>query len=327
MRAVGPFDCPERGADQDHLTADNWQTKENADFLRLNRRVVGLLRQGLSADGQKVLESGIQLARQAGASGPELAEALSDLGTLYQDSGRFLDAERAYTESVARWRRLSANPELATALQNLASLRLLQAKPSEAENLLLEAERVVLRAYGVEAPQLVPVLNGLTGVYFETGRYQDARRCSERALSLLKNAEQDPQVGNALFLLAKIERKQKRDTEAESLIRRAILVWKTSLGLQHPTYASGLTSLAVMLSRKDPGQSERLFQEALGVMEKQLGSDHPVTGQILMLYAEHLEAVGRKGGAKKIRQRGNAILARHSRENLLGHTIEVGSFQ
>jgi hypothetical protein len=146
-------------------------------------------------------------------------------------------------------------------------------------------------------------------------------------LALLKNAQQDPQLGNALFLLAKIEWKQKHETKAESLIRRAILVWQTSLGLQHPTYASGLTSLAVMLSRKDPGESERLFQESLAVMEKHLGSDHPVTAQILMLYAQHLQTAGRKGEAKKIRQRGNAILARHSRDNLLGHTVEVKSLQ
>jgi tetratricopeptide (TPR) repeat protein len=303
------------------MTADNRQPV--FDWAGLNRRVAGLLRQGLTIEGQNALESGIQSARQAGASGPELAEALSDLGTLYQDSGRFLDADRAYTESAARWRQLSADPKLATALQNLASLRLLQAKPSEAENLLVEAERIVLKAYGAEASKLVPVLNGLTDVYYETGRYNEARRSSERALALLKNADEDPQLGNALFLLAKIEWRQKRETEAETLIRRAILVWQTSLGSQHPTYASGLTSLAVLLSRKNPDESERLFQESLAVMGKRLGSDHPVTGEILLLYANHLETVGRKREAKEMRHLGNAIAARHSRENLLGHTIEI----
>src|SRR6476620_5568429 len=171
------------------------------DWIGLNRRVTGLLGQGLILEGQNALESGIRAARQAGASGPEMAEALSDLGTLYQDAGRLPDAERAYMESVAAWRRLPSDPKLATALQNLASLRLIQAKPSEAKNLFLEAGRVVLRAYGAEAPQLVPLLNGLTDVYYETGRYDQARRSSERALALLKNAEQDPQLlGNALFL-------------------------------------------------------------------------------------------------------------------------------
>jgi hypothetical protein len=81
------------------------------------------------------------------------------------------------------------------------------------------------------------------------------------------------------------------------------------------------------LSRKNPGESERLFQESLAVIEKRLGSDHPVTGEILLLYADHLETVGRKREAKELRRRGNAIAARHSHENLLGHTIEIRALQ
>jgi tetratricopeptide (TPR) repeat protein len=209
------------------------------------------------------------------------------------------------------------------ALANLGGLRLLQGKPSEAENLYLEAERVLLAGHGPNHPELVPVFNGLANVHSETGRYADARRNSERALALMETVEDDPQLGIALFLLAKVEWKQKREAVAEPLLRRAIEVWRRSLGPQHPTYASGLTSLALLLSGKDPGESERLFRDALAVIESTLGPGHAFTGQILVLYASHLGSLGRKGEAKELRQRGKSIVARQSRENRLGHTIDI----
>ncbi|MCP5113390.1 MAG: hypothetical protein GY953_21360 [bacterium] len=40
-------------------------------------------------------------------------------------------------------------------------------------------------------------------------------------------------------------------------------------------------------------------------------------------YADLLRSMGRRKEAKKMRKRGSAILAHHSEENLLHHTLDV----
>jgi tetratricopeptide (TPR) repeat protein len=298
------------------------------DWTVLHLRVAELLQSGNSAESVGLLERAITGARQRGEAGAGLAEALNDLGTLYHDSGRFVEADRAYKESLFHWARTQVtSPKMATALTNLAGLRLIQGRPAEAEKLYGEAERILIAAYGVKSPHLAAVLCGLADVYWETRRYEDARDASERALKVLENTSQDSRTGVALCMLAQIVWKQNREGDAEGLLRRAIEVWRKSLGTQHPTYASGLTSLAVLLSRRDPNEAMRLFRESLELVETHLGPDHVFAGYTLVLYARHLEAVGRKPEGKRLKRRGEAILAKHSRENLLGHTLDISAFQ
>lgn len=130
----------------------------------------------------------------------------------------------------------------------------------------------------------------------------------------------------ALFLRAKIAWKENQLTEAERLIRRAIDLWRQSLGSPHSTYASGLTSLAVLISRKSPGEAEQLFRQSLQVLQTQFGPEHPYAGFTLVLYSRHLKYLGRKNEANNLKRRGEQILARHSHENLLGHTLDVNTF-
>jgi tetratricopeptide (TPR) repeat protein len=191
----------------------------------------------------------------------------------------------------------------------------------------MDAERLLITACGVESTDVANLRSGLADVYWEMGKYENARRLGERALSVLETAGRTPQFGVALFIVAKTAWKQNRDEEAERLLRRAIEIWRTSLGPQHPTFASGLVSLAVLISRKNPREADQLFAQALQSVETQLGPGHVFTGYTLVLYAQHLEGRGRKGEQKRLKRRGEEILVRHSRDNLLGHTLDIKAFQ
>jgi tetratricopeptide (TPR) repeat protein len=309
-------------------TCDPEELGSDSDWTNLNQQVADQLRKGLVAEAERLLEDGIRSARRNGDTSPGLAGALNDLGTLYHDSGSLLKAERAYKESIAIWAQAPFNPpRMGITLENLAGLLREQGRTSDAEKLYLDAERVLASGYGVNSPELATSRCGLADVYWETGRFAMARKTAESALTLLETAGPDSQLGVALFLLGKIAWRQNRELDAERLFRRAIQVWRDSLGAQDSTYASGLTCLAVVLSRKEPREADRLFREALEVIEKRLGPDHAFTGTTLVLYAKHLEASGRKREARDLRRRGEAILSENSRDNLLGHTVDAKTLQ
>src|SRR5262245_5148518 len=114
------------------------------DGVALNLRAVGPLPQRTVAESERLLEDSIHRARSLGESSIGLARALNDLGSLFQDEGRFREAERAYREALSHLRRLpGASLPMGVTLENLANLSLAQGKPSEAEKLYLDARRIL----------------------------------------------------------------------------------------------------------------------------------------------------------------------------------------
>jgi tetratricopeptide (TPR) repeat protein len=188
----------------------------------------------------------------------------------------------------------------------------------------VRAEPILIAGFGSRSPEVAAVLSGLTDVYSETGRYEKARQTGERALALLPD---DSQLGATLFVLGKVAWSQHREADAEELLRRALEVWRQTLGPRHHTIASGLTSLAVVVSRKNSDEAGRLFRESLEMIETEFGSDHVLAGFVLTRYATHLEAIGSKREARSVKKRGEMILAAHARENRLGQTVDIKAFQ
>jgi tetratricopeptide (TPR) repeat protein len=297
------------------------------DWVVLHLRVKGLLQQRKVAESERLLEDSIHSAESRGESSIGLARALNDLGSLFQDEGRFREADRAYRKALSHQSRLSgAILPMGVTLGNVANLRLAEGKPSEAEKLYLDARRILSTGDRTQSPELAVVLCGLSDVYWETRRYADATQAAHSALDMLQGSEHDSQIGVALFLLGKIAISQHREAEAEKLIRRATELWRTSLGPDHPTYVSGLATLAIVLAKKNPSEAVRVFDESLRTLEKFVGSDHRWTGYALRAFAEHLDTIGRKKEGKELKRRGEAILARHFRENMLGRTLDIKAF-
>jgi tetratricopeptide (TPR) repeat protein len=298
------------------------------DWSALHKQVADLLQRGSISESETVLGDSIARGRGRNERSEGMAEALNDLGSLYHDSGRLIEAERAYRESISIWNVLgSSNPKMGITLSNLAGLRLAQGRPSDAEKLYVQAEKILVVKRGAQSAEAAAVFCGLADVYWETGGYAKARLLGERALSILEPTPDNPQLGVALFILAKTAWKQSRDEDAEQMLRRAIEVWRTTLGPLHPTVLSALVSLGVFLSGRNPAEADRLFSDALRSIETQFGPNHAYSGYALMVYARHLDSRGLGKEARKLKRRGEQILARHARENLLGHMLDIKSFQ
>lgn len=302
--------------------------KPEFNWKAVHERVTDLLHYSFVDEAQSLLEASVRTAHARNDTSEGLAAALNDLGSLYHDSGRYVDAERAYRESLSLWRRIDkTNPKFGIALGNFAGLRLVQGKPSDAEKLYHDAEQVLVSTLGPDSPELSNILSGLAGVYLDMGAYQAARTLAERAVSILDRETNNSQVGVAAFVLAKTAWKQNSEDEAEQLLRRALEVWQRTLGYHHPTTISGIVSLAMVISNRNPNEANHLFSNALQSLQAELDPEHVLTGYTLMAYAQYLENHGRKTDAKSLKRRGEKILVNHSRDNFLGLTLDIKAFQ
>ena len=105
-------------------------------------------------------------------------------------------------------------------------------------------------------------------------------------------------------------------------------VWEGGLGPNHPDLVAAYTNLAA--AQSDLGgnsEAEAAFQRAITIAERRLGENHPLTAEAYLHYAGLLRKMGRKREAKAFRKNGNAVLAFHSEENLLGYTVDVRSLR
>src|SRR5947209_4891252 len=81
-----------------------------------------------------------------------------------------------------------------------------------------------------------------------------------------------------------------------------------ALGPDHPSVASGLNNLALLLKAKgDYAGAEPLYRRALAIDEKALSSDHPDAATHLANLASLLRAKGDYGGAEPLYRRALTI--------------------
>ena len=175
------------------------------------------------------------------AAGGGLSRLTFDaMGRLYQDWGRYADAERFYRRNLDadESRGLSGDPQLSRSLDRMGELFL-------AEGRLGDAERVLTRALAILKPRLGPPL---------------------------------PLVGNVANNLANVLTSEHRYAEAKPLFERAIAIKSASVGTDHPDFAATLVDVAGWFDAQGrPGGSAPLYKRAAEIYAKALGPDNPKT--------------------------------------------------
>jgi len=95
-----------------------------------------------------------------------------------------------------------------------------------------------------------------------------------------------------------------RYDEAEPLFQRALDIYETALGPDHPDTATSLNNLATLYySQGRYGEAEPLLQRTLDIRETALGPDHPDTANSLNNLAGLYDSQGRYGKAEPLLQR------------------------
>ena len=107
---------------------------------------------------------------------PMSQHSLNNLAGLYDDQGRYADAEPLYKRSLAiREKALGPDhPDVATSLNNLAALYDDQGRYADAEPLYKRSLAIREKALGPDHPDVATSLNNLAALYTSQGRYADA---------------------------------------------------------------------------------------------------------------------------------------------------------
>ena len=115
-------------------------------------------------------------------------------------------------------------------------------------------------------------------------------------------------TGGLLGTLGSLLEAKGRYFEAEPLYRRALAIWETNLGQDHPQVAIGLNNLALQLQATNRlGEAEPLFRRALAIAEATLGPDHPDVAIDLNNLAGLLQETNRPDEAEPLFRRALAI--------------------
>ncbi len=251
-----------------------------------------------------------------------LAYLLDRLGSVAQEQGQYLQAEKYYRRSIAYWQDSGENSlaGLARTLNNLASLLYSAGKLAEAQQLLRQSEAIQLEG----DPERGVVLLNQGTAYFQQRKYGEAEAAYRSAWAVLEPNRKSRALELARIAadLGLICEKTGRREEARSHYTFARTTWEKQVqsGKATPEIFLNLAELYSLLRQDVP--AKLVLQEGLVVADRELGPEHPRVADVLFLYARLLRQSGSKAEAARMAKQAKAIRAQ-SQDRLARHTIAV----
>jgi tetratricopeptide (TPR) repeat protein len=207
------------------------------------------------------------------------------------------------------------HPDVATALNNLASLYRYDGQLALAESLYRRALDIDERALGPDHAQVARDLSNLASLYDSEGRFADAEPLYEWALASDEKAlgPDDPAVATDLTNLASLYESEQRYADAQPLRERALAIREKAVGPGHPGIAMDLNSLASLYARQGRyAEAESTYKRALAVQEKALGPNDPDLAATLNNLGSLYDTLNRPADAESSYTRASAIEAGQS---------------
>lgn len=247
-----------------------------------------LSQRGRYAEAEPILMRTVSMCEQVlGADHLLTAGSLSNLAALYQELGKYDEAEALAQRALARLESALDTSDsmpienaflLATSLNNLAALYQTMGKYTQAEQLFLRAIAIWMHKFEPIHPRLAYAQNNLGSLYEDLGRYDDAEALYQQALFASEKmfGPNHPHIVACLTNLSGLYLLQRRYSEAEPLIRRGLQICETGLGPDHLLTAVSLDRLAgLYFLQKAYEQVEPLWQRVLTIDEYVFGPNHP----------------------------------------------------
>ena len=250
---------------------------------------------------------------------PDTITSLNNLASVYDNQGRYAEAEPLFAQALALAREVlgERHPYTISSLNNLAFVYGRQSRYAEAEPLYAQALQLRREVQGERHPDTITGLNNLAGVYDNQGRYAAAEPLYAQALRLRREVlgERHPDTISSLNNLATAYDRQGRYAAAEPLYAQALQLRREVLGERHPDTITSLNNLAFLYGRQSRyAEAEPLWTQALALSREVLGADHPLTllihGNMAYLLARQgmARATERGRGARLSGRRGAALV-------------------
>jgi len=236
------------------IRAGYGQTRDSASLTNAGRAEYWA---GHFEEAERLLRSALEAAQRT-KDDHAVAAAYNDLGTVYQNEERLIEAERAYSEALRILKRIpDKNYETAVALRNLASVYSVNRRDSDALRALGEASKLLKKNTPEEQALAAQLQNTLGMVYYRQGKMSRAEPLLVQAMATRSLAGGDAYVTDAQILsnLGAIYQKQRKYAKAEESYKRSLEITERRLGPVHPYLAWTHGNLAELYSE----MVERLF--------------------------------------------------------------------
>jgi len=208
---------------------------------------------------------------------PDTFQQLTELMGICQRLGQLEVAEASSTRMLAMLEdeKLGPDsPEWEIPLDLAARLCMEMGRYDDAEKYLLRARSIVERTSGKGGLELTVVQDDLGQLYTRLGRYDDA----ETQFRLSLAAELDPEssgAGRTLSKLGVVLRHKMHYEEAESLLRRALVIKERNLGPDAPELVETIGNLAIILREQGRDKdAEPFLKRSLKILEGMHGPMH-----------------------------------------------------
>ena len=219
----------------------------------------------------------------------------------FERHGRLNDAEAHYRRSLEYTKKAlgDSDPEVAKAMDRLATVLCAKSQYKEAEQLLVDALAMMEKAYYADHYNNAPIAEHLADCLSAQGRYQDAEPLMKRAMDIYSKTlvGDHHEIFQATQKLAEIQCHLSKYPDAEALLKKAVKATDTPLGPVEEI----LYDLAVVyqLQGKD-ADAETTYKQALSIFQQR--DKYHRLADCLDSYAGFLEKKDRKSEAEPLRK-------------------------
>jgi serine/threonine-protein kinase len=293
---------------------------EAARAEHVQRFMLDLLEGGEKASGPsaglRVVELLDRGAKEAGRLRTEpltQAALYETLGAMYQRLGKYDRADDLLGRAVEQYRVLRGpqDPTVGESQVALGLLRVDQAKVADAERLVRDGLALLRRRLPPDHPAIARAVVALGKVLHERGRFDEAAQVLGEAVALRSRPGVSPlDLAAALGDLADAHHDAGRDDIADPLDERAIAIYRSELGENHPLVADRLSWLAESSLPRRQEKREEYNRRAFEIIQAWYGDDHPRTAVALSDYARALIAKKRLDEAEPLLRKAIATLER-----------------
>jgi tetratricopeptide (TPR) repeat protein len=304
------------------------------DNVSADTKLVAAVRdaQKLAAGGQlhaavQSLEVTLEQGRDA-TDKRTIAIAWNELGRLYTDMGRLIEARKALFRSVELLKGVCAAKcaEYEHTLTNLASVYVGQREFARGQRILEQVLAARTERLGASDPALITLYANLANVHWTRRDRDNAERYARAALTLFESATDRHQVHMASTrnVLALIKT-DKGDTQgAMEELRQALSIVERNSVADHPDLVPYLLNLGNLHMRlRQWPSAEMELNRALAIVEAKLGNQHPCRAESLMLLGRLYRKTGRGADAERAQESAETIAAGYRRQESLDSVTSI----
>ena len=301
--------------------ARNAALEEAARTQRIQKFMMNLFQGGDESVGPgdsmrvvTLLERGVQEAQTLNNDPKVQAELYETLGTIYDQLGKFDQADSLLHSALDRRKALfgANSTEVAESLVALGQLRSDQAQYDEAEQFIRQGLEMSKRHLPPTHPRVGRAMYSLGEVLVNEGKYDQGIQVLNEAVRIQSApggvaadlAESLTELANAEFYAGHLD-------ISNSLNLRVVAMDRKLYGERHPNVAEDLINLgAIQTEWGHYSETESYYRQALDIIQGFYGKDHPETASTMTLLGRSLNAQGRFSEAADMLQQALGVQER-----------------